>query len=226
MRRLLMLPLIAAALLLAACDGPAEFTQPLGPPGAAPYDARLVGAWYSLGPGEGDEETGIAVLVIRPGAEVGTLDGALGLISLQPGPEGGAGFASFNRSAHATVIDGQTYLSTRLIDGAMASKLPGHALEDQSAEMFAPHSEPGYWITRATIRPDGVLLLDVLTENAPTAAGYQGREVDCGDDCDFMVYDLTPEQMAELIRSTKPEDLFRISIAFARFGRPPPPQPE
>lgn len=211
-----------AALLLAACDGPAEFSAPLGPPGAAPYDERLIGRWYALEP----DDNGVAILIVKAGAGEGHLDAAFGYMIVEPGAAGAAGLVSVHNIAHATVLDGQTYYSSRWVDGMMVSKEVGQPAEFDSEAMLAPRPADAYWISRATIRSDGVLLLDILSEKVPVEAGYQGQALECGEGCQSRVFNLAPGQMAELIRTTPPEDLFRIRMAFARFGSRPPKQPD
>lgn len=217
MRRL---ALALAALLLAACDGPAEFNAPLGPPGSAPYDERLIGQWYSLDPGD----KAIATLIIEPGAEEGYLDGAFGMMAVTGGTEGEANFLWLTRSAYASVLDGQTYYNTLLIDGGAVKKRPGDDLETEGDDYYAADVEHGYWIARAEVGPDEVLTLEFLSENAPKSAGHTARDAECSGDCDVRIFDLTPEQLADLIRTVPPEDLFRVRMAFARFGSPPPQQ--
>lgn len=207
-----------ATVLLGACDGPADFRSPLSEPGAAPYDERLIGEWYALD----EDEEGIALLVIEAGEE-GLLDAAVSYMSVRPGDTGFAGLAWFNRTAYASVIDGQTYYNTRLVEGGLIAKDVGEPIRTEGGPLLPPNPELGYWIMRADIGDDGVLVLQVLTETLLKARNFPSREIDCGEDCGFTVYDLSPAELADLIRTEPDEDLFGIRMAFARFGSPPPP---
>jgi hypothetical protein len=221
MRQLLLLPAFAAAFLLAACDGPAEFGAPLSTPGTAPHDERLIGSWYSLAP-EGD---GMAMLVITPRAD-GLLDAAFGYMSVEPGDQGHAGLAWHRSAVHASVIGGLTYYNARVSDGGMMSKERGQPVEIESDPLLAPHPERGYWIVRSDIGDDGHLMVEILSESQPKKLGLPSHEIACGSDCSFTVYDLDSGDLAELIASVPEAELFTIRTPFARFGAPPPPSPE
>jgi hypothetical protein len=221
MRRLLAIPALAAALLLAACDAPAEFRSPLSEPGSAPYDQRLIGRWYAID-GSGDEP--LLLLVIEPGAE-GGLEGGLSFSHLEAGGDGEAGFAWFQATAHASVIDGDTYYNAQLVDGGLVEKTVGADPKIEGVDQFSAGVEHGYMILRAEVAADGMLTLRILSEQIPNERQLAAHEVKCGDDCAFKLFDLSPEELAALIRSEDRAALFAIEFGpFSRIGAPPPPE--
>ncbi len=66
MNRLFAIPALFAAVVLAACGGPAEISSPISGPGPVPYDERLVGTWYVIG---GGDDEGVATLNVAPGGD-------------------------------------------------------------------------------------------------------------------------------------------------------------
>lgn len=221
MRKPFLLSVFASALLLSACDGPAEFTAPLSAPGSASHDERLIGSWYALAP----EADGVAMLVIAPRSD-GLLDAAFGYMSVEPGDDGHAGLAWHNSAVHASVVGGRTYYNARISDGGMMSKEMGQPAEVDTDPLLAPHPDRGYWIIRGDIGEGGNLTVGILSEAQPKKRGLPSHEVACGSDCSFTIYDLESSDLAEWIASEPEAELFTIRIPFARFGSPPPPLPE
>lgn len=218
MRSLMSLPALAAALLIAACDGPAEFAMPLSPPGTTPYDARLVGSWYAQAPGA----DGMAMLVVTPRAD-GVLDAAFGYMSIAPGETGHAGLEWHSAIVHASPIGDRIYYNVRLTDGGQMVKEGGQPAVAESDLVLPVHPNRGYWIIRGDIGETGILTVRILSETLPRQRELPSHDVDCGADCRFTVYDLEPAALAELIASGPEADLFDIRILFARFGAPPVP---
>jgi hypothetical protein len=221
MRCLPLLSALVAGVLLAACDGPAEFTEPLSAPGLAAHDERLIGSWYALEP----QADGVAMLDIEA-REDGLLDAAFGYMSVEAGEAGHAGIAWLRSTVHASLAGGQTYYNARVTDGGMVSKESGAPADNETDPLLAPHPDRGYWIIRASVGDDGVLMLGILSETLPRKLGLPLREIDCSPDCGFKVYGLSPAALADLISANPEPDLFAIRIPFARFGAPPPPLPE
>jgi hypothetical protein len=121
MKHMLFLPALVATLILTACNAPAEFSSPISEPGLASYDERLVGHWYLVA---GDEDPGAMTMSAMPVA-MGVLDVAFasaGITWSVRHPEGSGGqenrlkfeFEAARWTAHASVIDGETYFNARL----------------------------------------------------------------------------------------------------------------
>lgn len=221
MRNLPLLTAFVAAVLLAACDGPAEFAHPLSAPGTTPHDEQLIGRWYALAP----EADGVAMLEIAA-REDGLLDAAFGYMSVKVGSDGGAGLAWLQSTVHASLIGDQTYYNARMTDGVMMMKESGQAVEVETDPMLSPHPDRGYWIVRGEINDSGVLMLEILSEAQPRLREVPSHDVECGADCSFTVYDLDRASLADFVATGPEQDLFTIRIPFARFGAPPPPLPE
>lgn len=214
MNRLMLLPALFAAVVLAACDYPAEVSSPLSGPGPAPYDERLVGTWYVIG---GGDETGVATLTAAPGDE-GTLQVTGVYVVADEGDEpddNEVEFAWMNWTAHASELDGKTYFNARLIDSMSLGKETGEPPEFHESNIFASHPERGYWIIRPEIDEAGLLFLNVLWEND---LEVEPRVVDCGEGCSFKLLELSPEDLAAAIRAAPPEKVFSTRLGpFARI---------
>lgn len=232
MRRLLSPPALAAALLLAACDVPAEFPAPISAPGLATYDARLVGSWYSIG-GEEDELLA-AMLSAIPAPEAGLdVSGFMTFLSRRedtvdgvPQIEEGLEVSMVRWAAHPSVIDGQTYFNARLVDSVFIERDSGEAPDTEMIDAFAAGPGRGYSIFRADISDAGFLTIRPLWTEELEGLGYNSRRAKCGEDCSFEVFDLSPEELATLIRTAEPGTLFNRSVTLARIDAVYPPQPE
>lgn len=232
MKRLLSLPLLAATLLLAACDVPADIAAPISAPGLAAYDERLVGSWYILGAEE--DEADVAMLTITPGSD-GSLDVAGFMTSLlrTSDPFDEARHISddldtwmVRLTAYPSVIDGKTYFNARLIDSFYVERRSGAKPRTETIALFAIQPERGFWIFRAGIAEDGLLTLYPLWSEELRRLGHAGHEVSCGEDCRFEVFDLSSEELIELIRAAEPGTLFADNLAtLARIDTAYPPQP-
>lgn len=229
MNRMLIVPALFAAVVLAACTYPAEVSSPISEPGLASYDERLVGTWYIIG---GDEkEVGAATLTAVPGRD-GSIDVAGVWVGSEMGfypnegnedRKAGAEFAWMRWAAHASVIDGETYFNARIVDSAFFAKKTGEPPEIGEDDHFVPHPERGYWIMRAEIGEDDLLTLHVLWDDN---LGLASREVACGEECSFKVHDLSSDELAAALRAAEPGELFTEQFRFARSEGLYPPQPE
>ena len=217
MPRLLHASLLAAALSLAACDGPAFFQAPISEPGQVRHDQRLIGSWHSFG------DDGVALLEISPPEDAGwdRLRAVLSFINTDPG----AGW--YFAEAYASEIDGALYYNTRLTAAAETKISPQSG---QLATRVAGEFE-GFVIIQAEIDADDRLSLRVISVKQPKAMGLKSRQTTCGEDCDETLYELSSGELAELIRTTPRDELFDLYLGpFARmetgrpvFGRAPPP---
>ncbi len=230
MNRLLLIPALLAAMVLAACEYPAEFSSPISEPGLASYDERLVGTWYMI---EGDDDdVSAATLTVSPGKD-GFLDvaGVMSFSKMGSYPNEGnedrkasAEFAWMRWTAHASVVDGETYFNARLVDTAFLEKKTGKPPEVDEIDHFVSHPERGYWIIRAEIGEDDLLTLHVLWEGDLDIAP---RSVTCGEECSFKVYDLSSGELAAAIRAAEPGELFTQRFGpWARIEGAYPPQPK
>ncbi len=233
MKHLLFLPAITvAAVVLAACDIPANVSSPITEPGLASYDERLLGTWYAI---ESDVDDAIvATLTVTPGKD-GILDVAGVLVNSEMGSspseenedrKARAQFAWMRWTAHASVIDGETYFNARLVDTADVRKETGKPPEIKEDDHFVSHPERGYWIIRAEIGEDDLLTLHVLWKTRLKRLGFAPREVACGEECSFEVHDLSPEELVAAIRAAEPGELFTVQFRLARIEGVYPPQPE
>jgi hypothetical protein len=229
MKRLLLPALTVAVVVLAGCDPPANVSSPISEPGLASYDERLVGTWYIIGRDELRGEA--ATLTVAPGKD-GFLDVAGVWVFSRMGfypdegnedREAGVAFAWMRWTAHASVIDGETYFNARLVDTAFLEKKTGEPPEVIEDDPFDFHPERGYWIIRAEISEDDLLTLHFLWEDDLDIAS---RKVTCGEKCSFKVYDLSSEELVAAIRAAEPDELFRPWWRFARIKGAYPPQPE
>ena len=183
---------LALALSLAACSGPPESRVALSEPGAAAYDERLVGNWYSA------EKGGGWYLHIAPRKETASLE-VIGI---------GVGFKEgdpvrWNRTiAHASAIDGKTYYNVRRVAGA-------------GFDYTAEGERPGFIILRTEFSEDGTLTLwfmdedivrNVVKEDRKVAGNYKGEEVP------YRVLDISRPELIALIQKVTPEKLFRCDV--------------
>ena len=129
-------------------------------------------------------------------------------------------------TAHASVIDGETYFNARVVDSTMFAKDAGEPPEIVDATAWCCHPDRGYWIVRAEISEDDLLTLHFLWGPRLKPLGFAPREVACGEDCEFKVYDLSSEELVAAIRATEPGELFRAWSRYARIEGVYPPQPE
>lgn len=217
MKRLLLLPALIAAAVLAACTVPADISSPISAPGEVAYDERLIGTWNFAGEDAKDKSAKAILITIRPGGD-GFLNAAFAMMSVTPGPEGKAAFYWVNRSAYASVIEGVTYFNTRSLDAGFISRsAPGKPLDIPGVGPVFHHPQRGFWIVRPEISDDGLLTLYVLSDKVPLKQKLSARELDCGEKCSIQVYDLSSRELIALIRSTDPEELF--SLDFGPFAR-------
>ena len=212
MKHMLTLVALVGAAMFSACSGPAELSEPLSEPGSAPYDPRLVGMWLEVA-GEG----GVDVLIIRAHENGFLLADYVIAGAGGDDDEAGAGFLWVRRAAFATAIDGETYYNSRQVDTVAVSKVIGETPKLQSFDgdmrsWVQPHRDRGYWIFRPTIDEDDRMTLSYLAERDLEKHEYSGREIGCGDDCSFTLFDLSPEELAQLIRSADPDTLFTESF--------------
>lgn len=206
---------LAVLALVAACDVPAEFAAPVSAPGSATHDERLIGKWHVAEP----DDDGVSMLTIREGDD-GMLEAAFGYLAVSPGENGGAGIGWAIRDAYPSAIDGVTYYNSRMIDGGFIEKDVGAEPKSELSPYSPPHPELGYWIVSATFESDDRMTLGILSDNVPNKRELPGREVDCGEDCEFELVEITSEELTALIRSVPHDELFSIRIPFARFGTP------
>jgi hypothetical protein len=218
-------------LLLVACSYPAEFGSPLSEPGATAYDERLLGTWFIVG---GDRDEAVAGTLTAAEGEDGLLD--VTGVFFDSKARRGSGRNGQSRgfeletvwirwAAHASALDGETYFNARILDYGAQSQEAGHPTETVRDEHFVPHPDRGYWIARAEIGEDGLLRLDLLWEDGLEGQGLPTRKVTCGADCGFEIVDLSPEELASLIRAAEPGSLFTLSFVLARVDGIHPPQP-
>ncbi len=221
MNRLSLIPALIAATVLAACDGPAFFQVPISEPGQVRYDERLIGSWYSFG----DDNHGVWLLRILPPEDEdrGRLDAVLSLTTVEPRT------GWYIAKAFASEIDGRAYYNARITGAA------GTEISDDSGmvETEILGGFDGFMIIQAEVDVDDQLSLRILSVTVPKERELKFREVTCGEDCDEKLYELSAEELIELIRSTPRDELFNIYLGpFARietgrpvFGdEPPPPQ--
>ncbi len=185
---------LGLVLSLAACSGPLESRIALSEPGAAAYDERLVGNWYSA------EKGGGWYLHIAPRKETASLE-VIGI---------GVGFKEgdpvrWNRTiAHASAIDGKTYYNVRRVAGA-------------GFDYTAEGERPGFIILRTEFSEDGTLTLWFMDEDIvrnlikegrgrKVAGDYKGEEVP------YRVLDMSRPELVALIRKVTPEKLFRCDV--------------
>ena len=221
MPRRLHASLLAAALSLAACDGPAFFQAPISEPGQVRHDERLIGSWYSFG-GDGDDDGVMLVRISAPeGEDQDRLDAVLTLTTVEPAT------GWYIVEAFASEIDGTVYYNTRLTGAATI----GVSDDSGQLETKAVGAFEGFMIIQAEVDADEQLSLRIISEKQPKALQLKSHETTCGEDCDERLYELSSGELVELIRTTPRDELFDIYLGpFARiwtgrpvFGREPPP---
>ncbi len=205
MRKLLAcLSAFVVAITAAACTAPPKTTSPLSPPAAVKGDGRLAGSWFA----PVDEGQGIFYLHIA--AE----ESATRFAVLALGAKGTADETPViwvRGTAHATVLDGRIYYNLRITDNA--DEGPGE-------------TGPRYIPMQASMGADGTLSLrfmsDRLLGRLMDEGRVRGRRVTggySGDKADFIVLDMSPADLAALIREVTPERLF--TLGFGPFHRLP-----
>jgi len=238
MTRLLAIPLLAAALALAACSHPTYFRQPLTPPGEAAYDQRLIGNWIAQ-----SEEDAVYLLSIMPveGAETGgSLAISAAITGLNPDNEHAAVLGWFNRIAHASVIDGQTYYNIRATRPGSAfvrlTEAGSETLGPEETGWFdtPPHADREYWIAKAEISGDGLLHLgfmeveswldddeigdDVARDLEIPGQGASYWSESCGEYCRYARADLGPAILADILRRHPADAVFALRVGpFAKL---------
>lgn len=187
---------LALALSLAACSGPPESRVTLSEPGAAAYDERLVGNWYSA------EKGGGWYLHIAPRKEAATLE----VIGIGFGYKDDDPVRWIKAIAHASELDGRTYYNVKRIAGTG---------DDYTAE----GERPGFIILRTEFSEDGTLTLCFMDEriirNLIKEGRAKGRAVkgdDKGEEVPYRVLDISRPELIALIRKVTPEKLFRCDV--------------
>lgn len=212
--------LLVAALLLAACDGPAFFQAPISEPGQVRYDERLIGSWHSF-----DEKGRVLLLLIPPPEE----EGKAHLRPVLTFTNTDLATAWFVTEAYASEIDGSVYYNTRFTSSA-GTKILGDSFQ---TETIAYGEYEGFMIIQAEVDAADRLSLRIISELKPRTLKLKSREMSCGEDCDETLYELSSAELAELIRTTPRDELFELYIGpFARMetgrpvlgSKPPPPQ--
>ncbi len=183
----------ALVLSLAACGGPPESRVALSEPGAAAYDARLVGNWYRA------SEEGGWHLHIPPRKETALLD----VIGIGFGYDEGDPVRWIRATAHASEIDGRTYYNVKRI-------------ADSGADYTAEEEGPGFIILRTEFSQDGTLTLwfmdNDIVKTLIKEGRAKGREVEGnykGEKVSYWVLQMSRPELIALIREVTPEKLFR-----------------
>ena len=191
--------LLGVALLLSACGAPPESPVALSEPGETAYDERLPGNWYFA------EKDGAFHLHIAPRDEGALLD----VIGASVDYDDGDPVQWIKATAHASVIDGETYYNVMRVAGAGF---------DYTAEGEAP----GYITLGTELSDDGGLTLcfmgglwgsklnDLIKEDRAKGHEVKGRYGD--QKVGYIVLDLSRPELVALIREVSSEKLFSCEV--------------
>lgn len=220
MRRWLIL---AAAVLIAACEGPANVSAPLAEPDETPIDERFLGAWAIV---EGmDAEANSMMLVVARRAD--QLRAAFALTVLDPWAEIGGTSIWYEWVVHPTEIGGRTYFNGRVavmvrFEAGMAGDRAGIFPVDQAVLERNPVYQIGY----AEILPDDRMALSFLRVPTLRKLDLPTRKLSCGEACRHDVYEVTSERLRAIVRDGNHDDLFGDLLIFKRLDGTIPPQPD
>jgi hypothetical protein len=177
--------------------------SPLSPPGEADADPRLAGFWLGMLRGSGPE-TVLAQIEVAPRD-----DGLISVVALwseagaSPGRE--ADWLQWvGAVAHASDIDGRTYYNLRLVSGNKNILAV--------AEPAGDEEPPSYAILQAEVDGEDRLYLRFMSPHTVARmiknGDLAGRAVSCGEYCGFHRLELSPAELAALVRQTAPDELF------------------
>lgn len=189
--------LLGVLMLLAACSVPPENVAPLDAHGGARPDPALIGTWYSS---DGDEAVFVKILDDdtddRP---------ALRVLGATLNDRAAAPLYWLTAQAVATRLDGATYYNVRPLEGLRYAP---------------PERERGTIVARARVDAGDRLFLEFMSDSLLHAMVADGRvrgDVVRGEfereGMPYVALELSPAELAALIRRVGPDTLFAL-----RFG--------
>lgn len=178
--------------VLSACDMPPEVSVPISEPGQVEFDSKLLGQWYASD-ANGDSITIVSAIESSNGMIIGDF-----FILEDSGVENKV--ARIRAQVHASEIDGELYYNIQRIGDNFA--------EDGSTR----GESSSYIITKLEVGDDGVLSIKTLGGNyleelieSDQVKGHTEEDNLYGD---YLVLDVTREELIDLIQSHPTESLF------------------
>lgn len=197
--------------LLGGCSGLPEAHHPLSPPGAEPYDQRILGSWFA---GEPDEDKFYIYLKAR--SDPNMLDGTGIIIEI--------GDDDFNTSEAAEIVWSAAIVHPSRLNGSTyynISRLTGIGNDYGAAE-----DKKGYIIVKADLTDDQTLRLCVMdtsiVENAVKEGDIRGAFVEENETknikLDYIFMEVSERELINFIREDKTGGLFDACMLFQKLA--------
>lgn len=213
------LTMMAAAfgitIALAACHAPTESRMALDERRSAPFDPRLIGAWFAGPEGHEQRAEETAYLYIRATDDAQALDVlAVGVKhrGYDSNDRAGTPVLWFRAEAHASALDGETIYNVRRTGGS---------------DYTPAGDKPGYMLFKARLSEADALTLCLfaLRENQTETKRLmdQGRArlmpaVIAGEKAPYYLVDLPRDDLARLVRQAGADAFPCLDVPFRRLG--------